>query len=88
MEHAGPSRHCPHSESLVPLHRMRQMAQALRRDAGASRSSRLRAAVLDLALARSAREYARQADALSRTPDGLAAWRTIAPAVEVVAVRR
>jgi SAM-dependent methyltransferase len=84
---AGPSRHCPHRESLVPMHRMREMALAVRDDRSAPRRARLRAWRLDLALGRAAHEFFQLADAMIQRPAGFEAWRRIAPAVEVYAVR-
>ncbi|WP_272476840.1 methyltransferase domain-containing protein [Baekduia alba] len=85
---AGPSRHCPHRESLVPLHRMREMAVAVRDDRAAGWRTRLRAWRLDHALGRASHELFQIADDAIARPAGFAAWRQIAPAVEVHAVRR
>jgi SAM-dependent methyltransferase len=88
VREAGPSRHCPHRESLVPLVRMREMAVAVRDDGAAPWRTRLRARRLDLALRRASHELFQIADDALQRPAGLAAWRHIAPAVEVFAVRR
>jgi SAM-dependent methyltransferase len=85
---AGPSRHCPHRESLVPLDRMRAMADAVKADPSAGLRARVRAYRLDRALRRAAHELFQLADTAIARPDGYAAWRQIAPAVEVTAVRR
>lgn len=85
---AGPSRHCPHRESLVPLHRMREMAAPVRADRSAPWRTRLRAARLDRALRRAQHELFQIADTALEHPAGYAAWRQIAPAVEVLATRR
>lgn len=88
VDAAGPSRHCPHRESLVPLHRMREMALAVRDDGTAGWRTRLRAFRLDRALRRAAHELFVIADDAVARPAGYAAWRQIAPAVEVLATRR
>jgi SAM-dependent methyltransferase len=88
VQSAGPSRHCPHRESLVPLHRMRAMADAVRADAAVGWRKRVRAYRLERSLRRAAHELHRIADDAIARPDGLAAWRQIAPAVEVHAIRR
>lgn len=85
---AGPSRHCPHRESLVPLHRMREMATAVSDDPAAGWRKRLRARRLDRALYRASHELFQIAEDAVARPAGFAAWRQIAPAVEVHAVRR
>jgi SAM-dependent methyltransferase len=82
---AGPSRHCPHRQSLVPLDRMREMCAIDKR--GLPWRSRVRAWRLDRALRRASHEYLQLADTMSHDPQGFAAWRQIAPAVEVHAVR-
>jgi SAM-dependent methyltransferase len=88
VDAAGPSRHCPHRESLVPLHRMREMAVAVRDDGSAGWRTRVRAFRLDRALRRAAHELFVIADDAVARPAGYAAWRQIAPAVEVLATRR
>lgn len=88
VEHAGPSRHCPHRESLVPLHRMREMAAPVRADSSAPFRTRLRALRLDRSLRRAQHELFQIADTAIAHPTGYAAWRQIAPAVEVLATRR
>jgi len=88
VESAGPSPHCPHRESLVPLDRMREMAVAVRDDRSAGLRTRMRAWRLDRSLARAAHELFQIADDAIQRPAGHAAWRRIAPAVEVYAVRR
>lgn len=67
---------------------MREMAASLAADHTSKRSERLRARLLGLALARSARAYAQLAEPMTRTARGYEAWRQIAPAVEVYATRR
>lgn len=88
VEVAGPSRFCPHLQSLVPGYRMRDMAQDLRDDPSAARRSRWRARRLDRALMRAGQQFLQLADEMIARPAGHAAWRQIAPAVEVFAVRR
>jgi SAM-dependent methyltransferase len=88
IDSAGPSRHCPHRESLVPLHRMREMAAPVLSDRSASLRTRLRAWRLERALRRAQHELFQIADTALEHPDGYAAWRQIAPAVEVLATRR
>jgi hypothetical protein len=88
IEVAGPSRHCPHRESLVPLHRMREMAAPVRADRSAPLRTRIRAARLERALRRAQHELFQIADTALEHPSGYAAWRQIAPAVEVLATRR
>jgi SAM-dependent methyltransferase len=88
VDAAGPSRHCPHRESLVPLHRMRELAAALRDDRATALRTRLRAFRLDRALRRASHELFLLADEASHHPAGFPAWRQIAPAVEVLATRR
>ncbi len=85
---AGPSRFCPHRESLEPGLRMREMARELRDDRTAPWRTRWRARRLDRALMRTGQQYLQLADEMTRRPVGAEAWRRIAPAVEVLAVRR
>jgi SAM-dependent methyltransferase len=85
---AGPSRFCPHRQSLEPGLRMREMARELRDDRTAPWRTRWRARRLDRALMTSGQQFLQLADDMSRRPAGFEAWRRIAPAVEVLAVRR
>jgi SAM-dependent methyltransferase len=87
IDHAGPSRHCSHRESLVPMHRMREMAAPVLHDRSAPLRTRLRAARLDRALRRAQHELFQIADTALTHPSGHAAWRQIAPAVEILATR-
>ncbi|MCW3015409.1 MAG: methyltransferase protein [Solirubrobacterales bacterium] len=88
VQEAGPSRCCPHRESLVPGLRMREMARELRDDATAPWRTRWRARRLDRALMTAGHQFLQLADEMTRRPVGHESWRQIAPAVEVVAVRR
>lgn len=88
VQHAGPSRFCPHAQAIEPGRRMREMARELRDDESASRRTRWRARRLDRALMTAGQQYLQLADAMTRSPVGYEAWRRIAPAVEVLAVRR
>jgi SAM-dependent methyltransferase len=88
IEVAGPSRHCPHRQSLVPLYRMREMADDLTPDRSVHWRARVRAWRLSRSLTRAGYEYVQLADQMSRRPEGYASWRQIAPSVEVLAVRR
>jgi SAM-dependent methyltransferase len=88
VDHAGPSRYCPHRESLVPLHRMREMAAPIRSDRSAPLRTRIRAWRLEHALRRAQHELFQIADTAIAYPASHAAWRQIAPAVEVLATRR
>jgi SAM-dependent methyltransferase len=88
VEFAGPSRHCPHRESLVPNYRMREMAIDLRDDSTIRWRERVRAWRLVRSLTRASYEFAQLAEQMSRRPAGYELWRQIAPAVEVLAVRR
>ena len=88
IAHAGPSRHCPHRQSLVPLYRMREMADDLRADRTVHWRARVRAWRMARSLTRAGYEYVQLADAMSRRPAGYEAWRQIAPSVEVLAVRK
>ncbi len=85
---AGPSRFCPHRESLEPGLRMREMARELRDDPAAGRRTRWRARRLDRALMTVGQQFLQLADEMTHRPVGYEAWRRIAPAVEVLAVRR
>jgi SAM-dependent methyltransferase len=88
IELAGPSRHCPHRQSLVPGDRMREMAQDLLGDRSVHWRARVRAWRLARAVTRAGYEFLQLADQMADRPAGHAAWRQIAPAVEVLAVRR
>ena len=88
IELAGPSRHCPHRQSVVPLYRMREMADDLRADRSVHWRSRVRAWRMSRSLTRAGYEYVQLADTMSRRPAGYDAWRQIAPSVEVLAVRK
>jgi len=84
---AGPSRFCPPQQSLVQGQQMGVMARELRDDRSAHWRARWRAFRLDRALKVAGHKYWQLADDMSRRPIGQEAWRRIAPAVEVVAVR-
>jgi SAM-dependent methyltransferase len=88
VQEAGPSRFCPHRQSLEPGLRMREMARELRDDATAPWRTRWRARRLDRALMTAGQQFLQLADDMTRRPVGYESWRRIAPAVEVVAVRR
>ena len=88
IEQAGPSRHCPHRQSLVPLYRMREMGDDLRADETVHWRARVRAWRMARSLTRAGYEYVQLADQMSRRPAGYEAWRQIAPSVEVLAVRK
>lgn len=88
VQHAGPSRFCPHAQAIEPGRRMREMARELRDDASASRRTRWRARRLDRALMTAGQQYLQLADAMTRSSVGYDAWRRIAPAVEVLATKR
>ncbi|WP_354697442.1 hypothetical protein DSM112329_03069 [Paraconexibacter sp. AEG42_29] len=85
---AGPSRFCPHPQSLEPGYRMREMARELRDDRTTHWRTRWRARRLDRALMTAGQQFLQLADDMTHRPVGYEAWRRIAPAVEVVAVRR
>jgi SAM-dependent methyltransferase len=85
---AGPSRFCPDRQSIEPGLRMREMARELRDDRTAPWRTRWRARRLDRALMTAAQQFLQLADDMTRRPVGYESWRRIAPAVEVVAVRR
>lgn len=87
VEHAGPSRHSCARDSAVPLHRMREMGEALGREPGLDWRTRLRLRRLQRATWTVSHQYQQLADRMIATPDGHDRWRDIAPAVEVLAVR-
>jgi SAM-dependent methyltransferase len=87
VQFARPSRHCPDRQSIVPFDRMRDMAEALRTEASARWRSRVRAWRLSRALARAGYEFVQIAEQARASPAGFEAWRHIAPAVEVYAIR-
>ena len=88
VREAGPSRFCPERQTLETFLRMREMARELRDDRTADRRTRWRARRLDRALMTSGQQYLQLAETMTRAPIGREAWRKIAPAVEVLAVRR
>ena len=88
IELAGPSRHGPHRQSLVPLYRMREMGEDLQADRSVHWRARVRAWRMTRSLTRAGYEYVQPADMMSRRPAGYDAWRQIAPSVEVLAVRK
>ncbi len=88
IELAGPSRHCPHRQSLVPLYRMREMGEDLRADRSVHWRARVRAWRMTRSLTRAGYEYVQLADAMRRRAGGYEPGRQLAPAVEVLAVRR
>jgi len=88
VEVAGPSRHCPHRQSLVPLYRMREMADDLRADGSTHWRARIRAWRMARSLTRAGYEYVQLADQMIPRPGGYEPWRQIAPSVEVLAVRK
>lgn len=85
---AGPSRFCPHRQSLESGLRMREMARELRDDRTAHWRTRIGARRLDRALMTTGHYFLKLADDMTHRPAGYEAWRRIAPAVEVLAVRR
>lgn len=85
---AGPSRFCPHRQSNEPGWAMREMAWALRHDRTAHWRARWRALRMDRALMTVGHQFMQLADEMKKRPAGYEAWRRIAPAVEVLAVRR
>ena len=87
LQHAGPSLHCPDRQAVVPLDRMREVATAVRADPAASWRTRVRAWRMNRALERAGHEFVQIAERGRMTADGHAAWRQIAPAVEVYAIR-
>jgi SAM-dependent methyltransferase len=88
IELVGPSRHCPHRQSLVPLYRMREMALDARADRTVHWRARIRAWRLAHSLTRAGYEFVQLAEQMSRRPAGYDAWRQIAPSVEVLALRK
>ncbi len=85
---AGPSRFCPPRQAIEPALRMREMARELRDDASAPWRTRWRARRLDRALMTAGQQYLQLEAEMVRRPVGAESWRRIAPAVEVLAVRR
>lgn len=88
VQEAGPSRFCPHRQSVEPGRAMREMARELRADRTAHWRARWRAQRLDRALMTAGQQFVQLADEMKQRPVAYEAWRRIAPAVEVVAVRR
>jgi SAM-dependent methyltransferase len=88
LESCGPSRLAPHRESAVPLHRMREMAEASGRAGGADLRTRWRRRRLERALATAAHQFQQLGDRMLEAPEAYAAWRHIAPSVELLARRR
>ena len=88
VREAGPSRFCPHRQTVEPVRAMREMAWELRDNRAAHWRSRWRARRLDRALMTAGQQFVQLADEMKKGPIGYEAWRRISPAVEVVAVRR
>jgi SAM-dependent methyltransferase len=87
IEWCGPSRFCSHSESAVPLHRMREMAEAFRQQTKPDLRTRWRTRRLERALKTASHQFQQLADAMLEVPESYASWKQIAPAVELVAQR-
>jgi SAM-dependent methyltransferase len=88
IQTSGPSRHCPDRQSVVPFDRMREMANAVRSDSAIPWRSRARAWRMNRSLARAGRDFVEIAEQARGSTAGYDAWRQIAPAVEVYAIRR
>lgn len=88
IEFCGPSRRSPHRESAVPLYRMREMAEAYGREVKAPLRTRWRRRRLERALATATHQYQQLGDRMLQAPGAVAAWRHIAPSVELLARRR
>ncbi len=88
IEFCGPSRRSPHRESAVPLYRMREMAEAYRREMPAPLRTRWRRRRLERALAVAAHQYQQLGDLMLEAQGAYAPWRLIAPSVELLARRR
>lgn len=86
IESAGPSRHCPDAQAVVPLHVMRQMARDYDKHTP-SLAVRFRVRQLNWAATVVARRYAQLGAAMIARPEGYAEWTKIAPAVEITARR-
>ena len=84
---AGPSPHCPYRQTVEPMLRIREMARTLRDERSASWRSRWRARRLDRALMTAGHQYQQLADEMLESDVARAAWRKIAPAVELVALK-
>ncbi len=87
VQMAGPSRFSPHHQSLEPGYRMREMARELQHDSSAGRRTRWRAKRLDRALMTAGQQFVQLADEMLKRPVAYEAWRKIAPATEVFAVK-
>ena len=87
IEFCGPSRRTPHRESSVPLYRMREMAEAYRREVPAPLRTRWRRRRLERALVIATHQYQQLGDRMLEAPGAYAAWRHIAPSVELLARR-
>jgi SAM-dependent methyltransferase len=87
VESCGPSRLASHRESAVPLYRMREMAEAYGRARGAPLRARWRRRRLERALATASHQFQQLGDQMLEAPGAYAAWRQIAPSVELLARR-
>ena len=83
----GPSRLSSHRQAAVPLFRMREMTEAFAHQPGTDLRTRWRRRRLERALATAAHQYQQLGDRLLEAPDAYAAWRQIAPSVELLATR-
>jgi SAM-dependent methyltransferase len=88
IESCGPSRFCTHRQTAVPMYRMREMAQAFRVGADVDARTRWRTRRLERALIVASHQFQQLADRMLEAPAGYDLWRQIAPAVEVLAVRK
>ena len=88
IESCGPSRLSSHRESAVPLYRMREMAEAFGRETRAPLRTRWRRRRLERALATATHQFQQLGDLMLEAPGARAAWRQIAPSVELLALRR
>ncbi len=89
LEAVGPSRHCPHRQSLVPLHRMREMGDAFATsDIPRDLRTRWRLWSMHHALEIGARRFNQIAERTLDVPAAFEAWRQIAPSIELVGVRK
>ena len=88
IESGGPSRFSTHRQTALPMYRMREMAQAFRRSSDLDPRTRWRTRRLERALIVASHQFQQLADRMLEAPAGYDLWRQIAPAVEVLAVRK